>query len=709
MFPGKRVRFVITALLLLAVILTSCGTPAAPATPQVVTKVETKIVEKVVTSIVEKQTTQECPTPAPTQPAIPSGYHLVKDGELGKLDNKSRIAVISAFDAELALLLKNTQVENEYLVDGVNFTTGRLMNNDVVLFESGVSMINATKNTDTAPFLFNINHQAMSGIAGGVNPALNIGDVSVPARWAAYQEAYYAPKAKDGTYSMPAWAGTPPFPNFNMFYPQLTTIRTAQHPEGETSFWWPVDQEMLEVARSVAGNVKLEKCASQNCLDNQPKVVVGGNGVSGQTFVDNAEYRDWVFRNLDPQNGVNVLDMESAATVITARTKGNGIPTIVFRSLSDLAGGGPGANEIGTFFQLAADNSAKVMMAFLEAWANRASLQPVKPTRAVLDLIGDVGDHGWSYIQERAIREAEKILGKSVQITVVSNVPDNESAEDTFRSQAMEGYDVIIANSFNHMGALANVAKDFPQIRFLHCTGFTVLDNMAIYDIRGYQGWYLAGIIAGRMSKTNHIGYVFPVPIPEVRRNFNAFVLGARSVNPNIIAHFVVTGVWLDVDAETTAATTLIAAGCDVVARESDTTATEQVCEKAGVWSIGYNSGTVDIGRKTKLCDVEMHWGKYFTTALSAIRNGYWQTGAYWGDISEGAVTVEAIGPMVPQETKDLVMAKRRAMMNGEFQVFTGPIKDNTGLLVVPAGRSMTDGEMLGINFLVEGILGQNP
>lgn len=279
------------------------------------------------------------------------------------MDDTPRIAVMSAYAPEMTVLLDNTAVEKTYSINGVEFTTGTLAGNDVVLFLSGVSMINAAMNTQLLLDHFNVTHIVFSGIAGGVNPELSVGDVAVPAQWGQYQEMLFARETGDNEFSPPPWAQTP-YPNFGMMFPQTVNVRTEANPEGVEMFWFETDPDMLSVAENVAQGMTLEKCNADNvCLTHEPKIVVGGNGVSGQTFVDNAEFREFAFEVFE----ANVLDMESAATAMVAYA--NDTPFIIFRSLSDLAGGGPGENEIGTFFQIAANNSAAVVIAFLEAWA----------------------------------------------------------------------------------------------------------------------------------------------------------------------------------------------------------------------------------------------------------------------------------------------------------------------------------------------------
>lgn len=286
-------------------------------------------------------------------------------GQAEVLDATPRIAVISAYAPEWQVLLEALTVEETYSLNGVEFTTGTLAGSDVVIFLSGISMINAAMNTQLMLDHFNVTHIIYSGIAGGVNPALNIGDVIVPAQWGQYQEMLYAREVADGEYAPPPWAATP-YPNYGMMFPQTVNVRTESSPEGAEKFWFEVDADMLAVAETVADSVTLAECNAEGvCLTSAPRIVVGGNGVSGQTFVDNADFREYAFATFE----ADVLDMETAATAMVAYA--NSVPFIAFRSLSDLAGGGPGENEIGTFFQVAADNSAAVVIAFLEAWSAR--------------------------------------------------------------------------------------------------------------------------------------------------------------------------------------------------------------------------------------------------------------------------------------------------------------------------------------------------
>jgi adenosylhomocysteine nucleosidase len=277
-----------------------------------------------------------------------------------RLDPTPRVAVISAFEPEWKALKASVGEARSYSVNGVEFVTGTVAGRKVVLFLSGISMVNAAMTTQLALDRFDVTGIVFSGIAGGVDPALHIGDVVVAARWGQYLEAAFA-REVDGKFQPPPWWKTPPFPNYGMIFPGYVDVLSAKG-GAEKRFWFDVDPGMLAAAGKI-GDVQLKRCtAQQDCLDRAPRLVVGGNGVSGAAFVDNAAFRQYVFDTFKAE----VLDMESAAVATVAYA--NAVPFIAFRSLSDLAGGGEGANQLRTFFQLASDNSAVVMQRFLAMW-----------------------------------------------------------------------------------------------------------------------------------------------------------------------------------------------------------------------------------------------------------------------------------------------------------------------------------------------------
>lgn len=280
-------------------------------------------------------------------------------GAADRLDTEPRIAVISAYEPEWMVLKANTRDARSYQVNGIEFITGTLAGRPVVLFLSGISMVNAAMTSQLVLERFNVTSIVVSGIAGGVDPGLRIGDVIVAERWGQYLEALFAREA-DGKFKPPSWMKTP-YPNHGMIFPQDVGVRSASG-GSEKRFWFQTDDGMLAAAGKI-GAIELKRCTTESaCLRYAPRLVIGGNGVSGQAFVDNATFRQYVFSTFNAQ----VLDMETAAVAMVAYA--NAVPFIAFRSLSDLAGGGEGANEIGTFFRLASDNSATVVQRFLSLW-----------------------------------------------------------------------------------------------------------------------------------------------------------------------------------------------------------------------------------------------------------------------------------------------------------------------------------------------------
>ncbi|MBV8650628.1 MAG: 5'-methylthioadenosine/S-adenosylhomocysteine nucleosidase, partial [Alphaproteobacteria bacterium] len=275
------------------------------------------------------------------------------------LDATPRTAIISAYQPEWVQLRKALENSEEYRFDGATFVTGTIEDKPVVLFLSGISIVNAAMTTQLALDCFVIDRLVFSGIAGGVDRNLEIGDVVVPDMWAEYLESVFA-RESNGKYALPSFA-TRSVANFGMIFPQPVEVATGAK-EPEQIEWFHADPGLLAIARRVAGTVPLKACTSDNtCLSGKPRVVVGGRGVSGQAFVDNEAFRNY----LQEAFAAEAVDMESAAVAQVAYV--NAKPFIAFRSLSDLAGGGEGENELNTFFQLAADNSAALVVAFMQA------------------------------------------------------------------------------------------------------------------------------------------------------------------------------------------------------------------------------------------------------------------------------------------------------------------------------------------------------
>ena len=285
--------------------------------------------------------------------AVPADAHEAEDAT-------PRTAVVSAFAPEMAILRSGVEGATVQSVNGVEFVTGTLERRDVVLFLSGISVVNAAMTAQLALDRFRIDRILFSGIAGGVDPGLNVGDVVIADRWGQYLELLLARESGDG------WSKPPffeyPFANYGMMFPRSVTVLRTGLEAPETRFWFPVDEALLDGARRAAAEVSLERCTAENaCLGHAPRIVIGGPGVSGGAFVDNAAFRTWTFETF----GARVLDMESAAVAHVAWA--NDVPFIAVRSLSDLAGGSAQGNQLEVFFRLAAGNAAAVVRALLRA------------------------------------------------------------------------------------------------------------------------------------------------------------------------------------------------------------------------------------------------------------------------------------------------------------------------------------------------------
>lgn len=275
-------------------------------------------------------------------------------------DDTPRIAVVSAYAPEMVILKGELDNAAVHSLNGVEFSTGRLQERDVVLFLSGISVVNAAMTVQLALDRFNVKQIVFSGIAGGIDPALHIGDVVIADRWGQYLESLFARKVEGG-WKKPDFFEYP-YANFGMMFPRSVTVQRAGAAAPETRFWFPVDESLLAYARQAVADVTLNHCAAENtCLDYMPKIVIGGSGVSGGAFIDNADFRDYTFKTFD----AHVLDMESAAVAHVAYA--NDVPFIAIRSLSDLAGGDEAGNQLEIFFGLAADNAAEVVKALLRA------------------------------------------------------------------------------------------------------------------------------------------------------------------------------------------------------------------------------------------------------------------------------------------------------------------------------------------------------
>lgn len=322
--------------------------------------------------------------------------------------------------------------------------------------------------------------------------------------------------------------------------------------------------------------------------------------------------------------------------------------------------------------------------------------------------IGPPGDAGWTYAHDEGRKYLEQQL-PYVETTYKENVKENADAERVLTELAQQGNKIIFATSFGYMDYVEKVAKKFPDVVFLHCSGFKTAPNVGTYFGRIYQARYLSGIAAGKMTKANVIGYVAAHPIPEVVRGINAFTLGVRSVNPKAKVKVVWTNTWYDPPAEKNAAISLLDAGADVIAQHQDTPAPQQAAEERGKYSISYNSDMSKFAPKAVLTGPVWNWGPYYVKTVEAVKNGTWKSEQYWGPMSDGVVDLAPFGPMVPEDVKKLVEDKKKEILEGKWDVFYGPIKDQTGKERVAAGQDYPDKDKLSFDWFVEGVDGTIP
>ena len=320
--------------------------------------------------------------------------------------------------------------------------------------------------------------------------------------------------------------------------------------------------------------------------------------------------------------------------------------------------------------------------------------------------IGIPGDLGWTFEHDRGRLAAVKALGDKIETAFVENVPEGPDATRVIRQFAQQGYNMIWTTSFGYMDPTLEVAQDYPDVIFEHCSGYKSADNMGNYFGRIYQSRYLSGIVAGAATKTNVIGYVGAFPIPEVVRGINAFTLGVQKANPKAVVKVVWTNTWFDPVVEREAAVALLDAGADVIAQHQDTTEPQKAAAERGLWSIGYHSDMAKFVGDSVLVSAMWEFSGYYTERIEAAMNGTWKSQAYWGGLNDGIVKLSDFSPLVSADVKDMVMAEKKKIESGEWDVFNGPVYDQSGKAVIARGAVPADGDLLGMSWFVKGVEG---
>lgn len=351
--------------------------------------------------------------------------------------------------------------------------------------------------------------------------------------------------------------------------------------------------------------------------------------------------------------------------------------------------------------------SAIAMLPILAVSPTASAADPA-PLGVGFVYVSPIGDAGWTMQHDIGRKEMEKALGAKVKSKYVENVPEGADSERVIRDLAQQGNKLIFTTSFGYMNPTIKVAKQFPNVKFVHVTGYKTAPNVASANARFYEGRYLAGILAGKMSKSNVAGYVAAFPIPEVLQGINAFTRGMRSVNPKAEVKVIWVNSWFDPGKERDAAMTLLGQGADVVTHHTDSTAVVQAAEEKGKYAIAYHSDMSKYGPKAHIGAVTHHWGQYYTKAAQQVIDGTWKSTAVWGGIKDGMVKLEGISAAVPADVKQLIAAKQKDIVAGTLSPFEGPIKDNQGKVRHEKGPMGDDG-LNKMEYYVEGVVGKLP
>ncbi len=341
--------------------------------------------------------------------------------------------------------------------------------------------------------------------------------------------------------------------------------------------------------------------------------------------------------------------------------------------------------------------------------APAAAAPKAEPLKIAFIYVGPVSDGGWTFAHDNARKALEKEFGDKIVTSFVESVPESADAEAAFREKASQGNKMIFGTTFGYMEPMLKVAPEFKDVKFEHATGYKTSDNMRTYDSRTYEGAYMAGVIAGKMSKTGTLGVVASVPIPEVVRNINSFTLGAQSSNPKIKTKVVWVNAWFDPPKETEAATSLINGGADVLFQNTDSPAVLKTAQDKGKRAFGWDSDMTAYGPKAHLASAVINWTPYYIKATKDALEGTWTTGGVWWGVKEGAIDLVSIAEDVPAETKAKIDEIKAGLKAGTFSIWKGPLIDNGGKTLLKDGEVADDKFLSGVMFYVKGVEGKVP
>jgi basic membrane protein A and related proteins len=331
------------------------------------------------------------------------------------------------------------------------------------------------------------------------------------------------------------------------------------------------------------------------------------------------------------------------------------------------------------------------------------------PLKIAFAYVGPVGDAGWTYAHDRGRKAVEAEFGAKVSTSFVENVPEAADAERVMRDLVDQGNKLIFGTTFGYMEPMLKVAADAKSVKFEHATGYKTADNLRTYDSRTYEGAYLAGIVAGSMTKTHTLGVVASIPIPEVIRNINSFTLGAQSMNPKVKTKVVWVNKWFDPSKEGEAAQALLNQEADVLMQNTDSSAVLQTAEKAGKMAFGWDSDMSKFGPNAHLASAIIDWAPYYKKAVKEALDGSWKTEQTWWGVKEGAIDLVSLSDKIPAATKAKVEQVKQGLKDGSFSIWKGSIVDQAGKELIKAGEVAEPKFLLGINFYVKGVEGKVP
>ncbi len=332
-----------------------------------------------------------------------------------------------------------------------------------------------------------------------------------------------------------------------------------------------------------------------------------------------------------------------------------------------------------------------------------------EPLKIGFIYVGPVGDYGWSYQHDQGRLAVEAHFGDAVETTFLESVPEGPDAERALRQMAQSGHDLIFTTSFGFMNATLKAAQQFPDVLFEHATGYKRAPNVSTYSGRFYEGRHVLGLIAGRMTETDTVGYIASFPIPEVVRGINAAFLAAREVNPDVEFKIVWVNTWFDPAKEADAANALIEQGADVIMQHTDSPAPVRIAEDKGVYAFGQASDMLEFGPNARLSSIIDNWAPYYIRRVQAALDGTWESTDTWDGIAEGMTEIGGFNAVLPFEVRKEAMDAAIAIAGGRLHPFTGPIDRQDGTPWLAEGETADDGTLLGMNFYVEGIEGQLP